>query len=111
MMWTKLFCPDHRTCRALSILYDRSICEPRSHAVAKYKEARKQVVAAFGCLVEETETHVVVRLLLVLLLGLLGGVSAGVSASGGTASSGGSSTAAGADVAEQVLDVLALQSL
>ena len=77
----------------------------------KYKEARKQVVAACGSLVEETEAHVLVRLLLLLLLGLLGGGGAGVAASGSTASSGGSSTAAGADVAEQVLDVLANQSL
>jgi hypothetical protein len=64
-------------------------------------------------LVEETEAHVLVRLLsLVLLLGLLGG-STGVTASGGTTSSAarGSSTTAGADVGQEVLDVLALKSL
>ena len=64
-------------------------------------------------LVEETEAHVLVRLLsLVLLLGLLGG-STGVTASGGTTSSAtrGSSTTAGADVGQEVLDVLALESL
>lgn len=85
--------------------------EPRSHAVVKYKKSRKRVVVACG-LVEETETHVLVRLLLLLLLLLLGGGGVGVGSTAGSgAGSGGGSTTARADVGEQVLDVLAIQSL
>lgn len=62
-------------------------------------------------LVEETETHVLVRLLsLLLLLGLLSG--SGLTTSGGSATgSSRGSTTAGADVGKEVLDVLALKSL
>ena len=82
-------------------------------------------------LIEQTEAHVVVGLLLLLflllcgqsergscmardathlLLGLLGGRSA-TGSSGGTTSSGRRSGTAAADVAEEVLDVLALERL
>jgi hypothetical protein len=63
-------------------------------------------------LVEETEAHVVVRLLLLLGLLLGGGVLSGGTTGGSTTSSGGGGgTRAGADVQEELLDVLALKSL
>ena len=62
-------------------------------------------------LVEETEAHVVVGLLLLLSLLLGGSVLGSGARGGGTTSSGGSGTRAGADVQEELLDVLALESL
>jgi len=96
--------------RALSILYARSIGNPEAMQL-KYKEARKQS-SWRGCLVEETEAHILVGLLLLLLLLLLNSLSSGVATSGttsGTTGSGGTTT--GTDVHEEVLDVLALESL
>ena len=110
----KLLGPNRRPCGALSILYDRSIREPRSHAVVKYREKAGKLSSTFvlySSLVEQTETHVLVGLLssLLLLLLLSGRGSTAVGTTGGTASDG--STTAGADVGEQVLDVLAVKSL
>jgi hypothetical protein len=65
-------------------------------------------------LVEKTEAHVLVGLLLLLFLLLLScGRSIGSTASGGGSTTGsrGSSAAAWANVQEQVLDILALKSL
>jgi len=81
----------------------------------KYKEAREKTVAATvgaGCLVEETETHILVGLLLLLFLLLLSrGVSGSTASSSGSATSSSGSTATGADVDQEVLDLLALKSL
>ncbi len=117
------------------ILYDRfemlipfRVRNPtaRSHAVEKLqKEAKKTVsfVGSFflhslgskqgvvGCLIEETESHVLVGLFLLLLLGLLGGGVGVGSAAGGSTTGSGGSTATGADVDKEILDVLALESL
>jgi len=65
-------------------------------------------------LVEETETHVLVRLLLLLFLLLLSSWGSGVTTGSGgstTSSRGGSGTTTGANVQEEVLDILALESL
>lgn len=64
-------------------------------------------------LVEETEAHVVVRLLLGLLLLLLSGGGVATGSGSGTTSSGGTSGGGTAttDVGEHLLDVLALKSL
>ena len=63
-------------------------------------------------LVEQTEAHVLVGLLGGLLLLLLLGRGGGIATGGGTARGGGSGrAAAGADVRQQVLDVLALEGL
>jgi hypothetical protein len=79
-------------------------------------QASKKTVVVYSfvaatSLVEETEAHVLVGLLLLLNLllggGLLGGTASGSSA---TSSSRGG-TASGADVRQEVLDILALESL
>jgi len=75
---------------------------------------RLVVRGEFERLVEETESHVVVGLLLLLLLGglwggLLGGTTSGSSTTSSWGGSGGTTT--GANVQEEVLDILALKSL
>jgi len=64
-------------------------------------------------LVEETEAHVLVGLLLLLLLGGLWGVLGGSGTTGSTTSSswGGGSATTGSNVQEQLLDILALEGL
>ena len=63
-------------------------------------------------LVEQAESHVVVRLLGLFLLGLLlGGGRGSTSGSGGGGRSSAGGTDSGSDVGEEVLDVDALESL
>lgn len=62
-------------------------------------------------LIEETETHVLVRLLSLILLLLLSGSGVTASSGSSTTTARGGSTTAGADVSQEVLDVLALKSL
>ena len=63
-------------------------------------------------LVEETEAHILVRLLLDLLLLLgLGLLSSGSATSGSPSSSRGGSATTGSDVQQEVLDILSFESL
>jgi hypothetical protein len=94
------------------LVTDRSSEEVVRRFVLFVRGDRDGGKCAVDRLVEQTETHVLVRLLLLLLLLFLLG-SLGVTTSGGTTSGRASSgsTTAGANVRQKVLHVLALKSL